>query len=75
MSSARDDVVAASTEPTSTTASAIKSTCFLLCRSASLPINGVAAAAASRLAVTAQLTATESSPIFLLRKVGVPGPP
>ena len=30
----------------------------MLCRSASRPINGVAAAAASRFAVTAQLTAT-----------------
>ena len=58
ISSARDDVVAASTEPTSTTASTTNSTRFLLCRSASRPINGVAAAAASRLAVTAQLTAT-----------------
>ena len=42
----------------STTASTISSTRFLLCRSASRPISGVAAAAASRLAVTAQLTAT-----------------
>ena len=50
-------MVAASTEPTSTTASTINSTRFLLCRSASRPINGVAAAAASRFAVTAQLTA------------------
>ena len=55
---ASDDVVAASTEPTSTTASTTSSTRFLLCRSASRPINGVAAAAASRFAVTAQLTAT-----------------
>ena len=34
----------------------MSSTCFLLCRSASRPINGVAATAASRFAVTAQLT-------------------
>ena len=40
ISSASDDVVAASTDPTSTTASTISSTRFLLCRSASRPING-----------------------------------
>ena len=61
ISSGSDDVVAASTEPTSTTTSTTSSTRFLLCRSASRPINGVAAAAASRLAVTAQLTATEET--------------
>jgi hypothetical protein len=38
--------------------STVSSTRFLLCRSASLPISGVAAAAARRLAVTAQLAAT-----------------
>ena len=46
------------TEPSSTMTSTASRTCFLLCRSASRPINGVAAAAASRFAVTAQLTAT-----------------
>ena len=61
MSRASDDVVAASTEPTSTTASTHSSTRFLLCRSASRPISGVAAAAASRFAVTAQLTATREA--------------
>ena len=54
----QDDVVAASTEPTNTMASTHSSTRFLLCRSARRPISGVAAAAASRLAVTAQLTPT-----------------
>ena len=58
MRRARDDVVAASTEPTNTMASTHNNTRFLLCRSARRPISGVAAAAASRFAVTAQLTPT-----------------
>ncbi len=62
ISNANVDVVAASSEPTSTTASTLSSTRLLRCRSARRPINGVAAAAASRFAVTAQLTATIEAP-------------
>jgi hypothetical protein len=51
-------VVAASTDPIRTMIRTPSRTCFLLCRSARRPIRGVDAAAASRLAVTAQLTAT-----------------
>ena len=58
ISRASDEVVAASTEPSSTTTSTVSKTRFLLCRSASRPISGVVAAAARRFAVTAQLAAT-----------------
>jgi hypothetical protein len=53
-----DEVTAPSTEPAITTASTASSTRFLTCRSARRPSRGVLDAAASRLAVTTQLTST-----------------